>query len=205
MLESYSWLNYVNIWKVLLWAIKTNHALLLRYRAICIPLLHKCGTTCCSLFSTTGIWCNAKLHNNSSIEQISFTRFTILKYKILNYKSCMILWTRCKLTQRPSYVYNSVASGGSRGQIRPWPPIEVGNGVWPTLGGRKSNDSVVNLAKCKGFGPPRIDVGYGFTPPYGESTTLKHGKDRWLKRRSSEILGDRWHFLWKCGNFWRNA
>src|SRR6218665_3400200 len=37
------------------------------------------------------------------------------------------------------------------GQIRSWPPIEVGNGVWPPLegrlGGRKCNDSIVNLSK----------------------------------------------------------
>src|SRR6218665_1494096 len=38
-----------------------------------------------------------------------------------------------------------------RGQIRPWPPIEVGNGVWPPLG-EKSNDSIVNLWKCNDYG-----------------------------------------------------
>src|SRR6218665_679922 len=49
------------------------------------------------------------------------------------------------------------ASGGSRGwQIRPWPPIEVGNGVWPPLGGRKSNDSTVNMLKSKDFGTPYL-------------------------------------------------
>ena len=35
------------------------------------------------------------------------------------------------------------------------------------LGGRKSNDSIVNLSKCKDFAP-RIDVGYGFGSPYGK-------------------------------------
>jgi len=60
------------------------------------------------------------------------------------------------------------------GQIRPWPtPIEVGDGVWAPLGGRKSNDSIVNLSKCKEFGPSSIDVGYGFATPT-ENTTLKH-------------------------------
>src|SRR6218665_2931365 len=58
------------------------------------------------------------------------------------------------------------------GQIRPWPPIEVGNEVCP-LGGRKSNDSIVNLCKSKDFGGPRIDVGYGFGP-LRKHTTLKH-------------------------------
>ena len=33
------------------------------------------------------------------------------------------------------------------------------------LGGRKSNDSIVNLSKSKDFGSSRIDVGYGFGPP----------------------------------------
>jgi|SRR6218665_632570 len=33
------------------------------------------------------------------------------------------------------------------------------------LGGRKSNGSVANLSKCKDFGLPRIDVGYGFGSP----------------------------------------
>ena len=36
------------------------------------------------------------------------------------------------------------------------------------LGGRKSNDSIVNLSKCKDFGPSRIDVGYGLPPLYGK-------------------------------------
>src|SRR6218665_3272177 len=34
------------------------------------------------------------------------------------------------------------------------------------LGGRKSNDSIVNLLKCEEFGPSSIDVGYGFAPPH---------------------------------------
>src|SRR6218665_2674990 len=28
-------------------------------------------------------------------------------------------------------------------------PIEVGHGVWPPFGGRRINDSIVNLSKCK--------------------------------------------------------
>ena len=55
-------------------------------------------------------------------------------------------------------------------------PIEVGNGVWPPLGSRKSNDSIANLSKCKDLGP-RIDVGYGFAPPpYGKIGHLRHEK-----------------------------
>jgi len=45
--------------------------------------------------------------------------------------------------------------------------MEVGNGVWPPLGGRKSNDSIVNLSKCKDFCPP-YGCRYGFGPPYGK-------------------------------------
>src|SRR6218665_3057486 len=36
-----------------------------------------------------------------------------------------------------------------RGKSGHGPPIEVVNGVWHPLGGRKSNDSIVNLSKCK--------------------------------------------------------
>jgi len=61
------------------------------------------------------------------------------------------------------------------GQIRPWPPIEVGNRVWPPLGGRKSNDIIVNLSKCKDFGPP-ISMSVMDLPPLWENTTLKHEK-----------------------------
>ena len=32
-------------------------------------------------------------------------------------------------------------------------------------GGRNSNGRIVNLCKCKDFGFPLIDVGYGFAPP----------------------------------------
>src|SRR6218665_185150 len=50
-------------------------------------------------------------------------------------------------------------------------PIEVGNGVWPPLGGRKSNDSTVNMCKSKDFGP-LFDVGYGFGPPLRKKIPL---------------------------------
>ena len=39
------------------------------------------------------------------------------------------------------------------GQIRPWPPVEVGKRSLAPLGSRKSNDSIVNLWKSKDFGP----------------------------------------------------
>src|SRR6218665_3709179 len=64
------------------------------------------------------------------------------------------------------------------GQIRPWPLIEVGNGVWPPLGGRNSNGRIVNLCKCKDFAPPLIDVGYGFGLPLRKTSILKHENSR---------------------------
>ena len=50
-------------------------------------------------------------------------------------------------------------------------------------GGRKNNDSIVKLVKCKDFAP-LIDVGYGFGPPTPrENGRLKpHEKGRWLKK-----------------------
>jgi len=63
-------------------------------------------------------------------------------------------------------------SGGSRGANPAMPPTEVGNGIWPPLGGRKNNESSVNFPKFKNFDPP-IDVGHGFDPPCGETLHLK--------------------------------
>jgi len=56
----------------------------------------------------------------------------------------------------PLVIIIESVSGGSRvGGIRPWPPIEVGNGVCPLpLGGRKDNESSVNVQKFKVFDPP---------------------------------------------------
>ena len=45
------------------------------------------------------------------------------------------------------------------------PPSKLAMKFAP-LEGRKRNDSIENLWKCKDFGPPRIDVGYSFGPPY---------------------------------------
>jgi len=44
------------------------------------------------------------------------------------------------------------------------PPIEVGNGVWSPLGGRKSDDSIVNMSKSKDFGPPVLMSVTDFAP-----------------------------------------
>src|SRR6218665_2938258 len=80
-----------------------------------------------------------------------------------------------EFVQEPYSVYSSVSlySGESRGQTRPWPPHRSWQWSSAHLGGRKSNDSIVNLSKCKDIGPTRIDVGYGFGP-LRINTTLKH-------------------------------
>ena len=46
----------------------------------------------------------------------------------------------------------SLISGRSRGPIRPLPPSKLAMEFGPPRG-RKYNDSIVNLAKCKDFGP----------------------------------------------------
>src|SRR6218665_3048230 len=48
-------------------------------------------------------------------------------------------------------------------RIHPWPPSKLAMEFGP-LGGRKSNDIIVNLPKSNHFAP-RIAVGYGFGPP----------------------------------------
>src|SRR6218665_2077111 len=67
---------------------------------------------------------------------------------------------------------------------------------------RKSNGSIVILLKSKEFGPPRIEVGCGFGPPYAWKNTIYRTRKRSMtKKRSSEIFGDRWNFGGKCRNF----
>jgi len=73
---------------------------------------------------------------------------------------------------------SGVSMGGANPAMAP-------HGSWqwsfaPPVGGRKNNDSIVKLAKCKNFAPPLIDVGYGFAPPKDKGR-LKHEKGRWLK------------------------
>src|SRR6218665_2932408 len=67
--------------------------------------------------------------------------------------STLILWT---------HIYDILinASRGARqwriqgGQIRPWPSNRSWQWSMAPLGGRRNNDSIVNLAKCKDFGSP---------------------------------------------------
>ena len=63
-----------------------------------------------------------------------------------------------------------IQGGGKSGH---GPPIEIGNGVWPPLEGRKSNDSTVNLLKSKAG-----DLAYGFGSPLQKETIIKPEKDR---------------------------
>ena len=71
-----------------------------------------------------------------------------------------------------------IGSGGSgRGAIRPWPPSKLAMEFGP-LRGRRNNDSSVNFAKFKFFGPHHIDVGYGFWPPPARKATFEVLKGR---------------------------
>src|SRR6218665_2674933 len=59
--------------------------------------------------------------------------------------------------------------GGTSGH---GPPLKLTMEFAP-LGGRKSNDSIVNLSKYKDFGLRRINVGYGFAPLPTEKYHIK--------------------------------
>ena len=69
----------------------------------------------------------------------------------------------------------------------------------------------VNLSKCKDFGPPRIDVGYGFGPPVGKyhiKTWKRLMTKKKIHQKFWEIDQKVWeidNFGGKCWNFWRNA
>src|SRR6218665_3540712 len=71
------------------------------------------------------------------------------------------------------------------------------------LGGRKRNDSTVNLSKSKDFGPPAIDAGYGFGSPTEKYhiKTLKRSITKKSHQKFWEIDdnfgGKCWHFFWK--------
>src|SRR6218665_3027516 len=51
------------------------------------------------------------------------------------------------------------------GPIRPCPPLKLAMEFGP-LGGRKSNDSIVDLSKIKNFGPPVAMSATDLPPPY---------------------------------------
>ena len=64
-------------------------------------------------------------------------------------------------------------SGGSRGN-----PAMAPHRSWQwslaPLGGRKNNDSIVNLVKCKHFGPPPVSMLATDLAPLKKNATLKH-------------------------------
>src|SRR6218665_2023053 len=88
------------------------------------------------------------------------------------------------------------------------PPIEIGNGVWPPSGTEiKSNGSIVILLKSKDFGPP-VSMSAADLAPLWTNTiykTRKRSMTKKKKKRSSEILGDRWNFFGKCRYFSGNS
>src|SRR6218665_1489902 len=77
--------------------------------------------------------------------------------------------------------------GGGQSGIRPWPPIEIGNGVWPPpLWDRKSNGSIVILLESKEFGPPVLMSAVDLAPPWKNSIykTQKRSMTKKKKKRS---------------------
>src|SRR6218665_3920146 len=79
--------------------------------------------------------------------QVYAYMYARIPYNLLHFKEQMIYLSNTRCLRR--------RSGGSRGgKSGHPPPIEVGNGVWHPLGGRKSNDIIVNLPKSNEFGPP---------------------------------------------------
>ena len=52
------------------------------------------------------------------------------------------------------YIRSSFSGGSRGGKSGHGPPSKLAMEFGPLLGGRKSNDSIVKLAKCKDFGPP---------------------------------------------------
>jgi len=56
------------------------------------------------------------------------------------------------------------------------PPSKLTMEFGPPIGGRKSNGSIVNLSKCKDFGPPVSMSATDLAPLLRKSSTLKHEK-----------------------------
>src|SRR6218665_1596052 len=81
-----------------------------------------------------------------------------------------------KYTYIHAYIHVHTLTVADPGVANPaMAPIEVGNGVWPPLGGRQINDSIVNLSKCKDFGPP-VSMSATDLAPLRKNSTLKHEK-----------------------------
>jgi len=83
-------------------------------------------------------------------------------------------------------------SGGSRGSKSghgPLPRSKLSMEFGP-LGGRKSNDSNVNLSKCKAFGPPYRCRQRIWPPPLRKNTTLKRSttKKKIFQERPKKVV-----------------
>src|SRR6218665_3638038 len=99
--------------------------------------------------------CNVHLRkllnvNNSHIKEIQLYMYLLIQRR----------YTKTS-PQQPNFSYSFGARSAGQWriqegeQIRPWPPHR--SWQWTLalpFGGRKNNDSIVKLAKCKDFAPP---------------------------------------------------
>ena len=132
-----------------------------------------------------------RFHGLSSDSVYSATKYTTfsrlcLEWLLAYHRTTESIPKLSRIGSRPK----DRPSGGCReGQIRPWPPIEIGNGVWPPFGTEIAMEVLWFCWKVRSLAPPywcRLRI----WPPYGKIPYIKQNK-----KRSSEILGDRWN-LW---------
>src|SRR6218665_2403176 len=111
--------------------------------------MHVCMYVCMHVCMDTYIHSCKHIHTNTYAHACrAYTYITYIHTYMYTYMhACMHNFHICIHMQEP------VADPGG-GQIRPRPPIEVGNGVWPPFRGRKSNGTIVILSKRKNFAPP---------------------------------------------------
>ena len=80
-----------------------------------------------------------------------------------------------------------ICNGGSRGQIQPWPPIEVGNGVWPPFGAERAMVALWFCRKVKILTPLSMTATDLAPHPYGKMAHHKTWKGRWPKKGHQEF------------------
>ena len=70
---------------------------------------------------------------------------------------------------------NNTGGGGSRGAYPAMaPPSKLAMEFGPPLGGWESNDSIVNLSKCKDFGSHPVSMSATDLTPLRKNSTLKY-------------------------------
>ena len=85
--------------------------------------------------------------------------------------------------------------GGSRGANPAMPPIEVDNGVWPPSRAERVMIVLWICGKVRVLAPLSMSA-TDLPPTEKYHNFIKTWKRSMTKKRSSEILGDRWQFFW---------